>query len=52
MEKVLYSTSKPHQSDGTVAANQAYDMDNFVKVTIKTIHAGNVTVISSTDASA
>ena len=49
MAEVLYSMSKPRRSDVTGAANQVYEMDDFVAFAIKTIRANNVSAISSVD---
>ena len=50
MAEVLYSSSKPRRSDFTGAANQVYELDDFVEFAIKTIRANNVSAISSVDA--
>ena len=49
MAEVLYSNSKPRRSDVTGAANQVYELDDFVEFAIKTIRANNVAAISSVD---
>ena len=49
MAEVLYSMSKPRRSDVTGAANQVYELDDFVEFAIKTIRANNVSTISSVD---
>ena len=49
MAEVLYSMSKPRRSDVTGAANQVYELDDFVAFMIKTIRANNVSAISSVD---
>ena len=42
--------SKPRRSDVTGAANQVYEMDDFVAFAIKTIRANSLLAISSVDA--
>ena len=51
MDKVFYLTSKPRRFDVTGAANQVYEMDDFVEFVIKTIRTNNVAAVSSFDAS-
>jgi hypothetical protein len=51
LDKVLYSTSTPCQPDVMGMDNQVYNIDDPVEYAIEIIRAGNVTAVSSTDAS-